>query len=675
MTAARPSPRKLLAIALSGLIVLSVLGLMGPGLTGLVGATDQSTGDGLTWPQDQYDNARTGHTNSTTGPTGPVESSWSVELTADSSPNTVAPVLANGTVFVGSDDGNVSAYNADTGSHLWTTKVITSKSDPIQSLAVDDGTLYVSGRWNVYALDPATGATVWGSPYSLEADDARNNGAEIVVSGDRLYVAAGNSSSFDAGHLYAFDATTGTPDWRFETDTYLWGGGVTLSNGTVYLGDGGSSSFSGDGNLYAVNGSSGAEQWSKHYSGTRVMAAPTVANGTVFVNKENGDLVAYDAETGTARWSTTVSFGVDVVESAAVADGVVYVGTKNTGEVWAYDADTGAEVWSGPFENEGTGGTVASPVVVDGLLYAAISGELYGVHPNNGTERFAHAYGVGQSTPAVVNHTVYVHDGSSPGTLHVITDVVEPAHFDVTADSTNSPVEEGQTLSVTVTVENTGDEQGQQDLTLTVNSTERDQQSVTLAPDASQTVTLEWATTAGDAGDYTAVVASDNTSDSIAVSVQAPSTPTPSPTPTPTATATPTPSPTPSPTATASPTPTATATATPTPTESPVPDTPTPEPTPTATPTPTPTPTPGAEVSDGEAVAYGRSGPPTQTPTPGAVVVGGEAIAYGDADQRSPTPVGTTAVTESDAPGFGVLPAVVGLLLAIALGRRRSRTG
>nr|WP_284731859.1 CARDB domain-containing protein [Halorientalis regularis] len=101
----------------------------------------------------------------------------------------------------------------------------------------------------------------------------------------------------------------------------------------------------------------------------------------------------------------------------------------------------------------------------------------------------------------------------------------EPATFAVGDLSTTSPVTEGETLEVTTTVENTGDQQGTQTVTLDVAGAQRDSQDVTLASGASQTVTLSWTTQSGDAGDYTATVASANDSASAAVSVNAPATP------------------------------------------------------------------------------------------------------------------------------------------------------
>jgi PGF-CTERM protein len=97
------------------------------------------------------------------------------------------------------------------------------------------------------------------------------------------------------------------------------------------------------------------------------------------------------------------------------------------------------------------------------------------------------------------------------------------SNFAVTIDSTNSPVQEGETLEVTATVENTGDYSDTQDITLTVGGKQRDMTQVALEPGEQRTVTLDWATSSGDAGEYTANVSSDDDFDTTAVSVDGPS--------------------------------------------------------------------------------------------------------------------------------------------------------
>lgn len=95
-------------------------------------------------------------------------------------------------------------------------------------------------------------------------------------------------------------------------------------------------------------------------------------------------------------------------------------------------------------------------------------------------------------------------------------------NFQVTIDSTNSPVDEGETLEVQVTIENTGDQSDTQTINLTIGGQVRDSTDVTLGGGNSTTKTLTWQTQDGDGGDYTAEVASENDSDTTDVTVNGP---------------------------------------------------------------------------------------------------------------------------------------------------------
>ena len=109
-------------------------------------------------------------------------------------------------------------------------------------------------------------------------------------------------------------------------------------------------------------------------------------------------------------------------------------------------------------------------------------------------------------------------------------DVAEPANLDVTVDGTTAPVTEGETVEVTATVENTGDEPAEQTVALGVDGEAVDAANVSLAGGESTQVTFDWTTADGDAGDYTAVVSSDDASASTGVTVEsAESGPSPAP--------------------------------------------------------------------------------------------------------------------------------------------------
>ena len=94
--------------------------------------------------------------------------------------------------------------------------------------------------------------------------------------------------------------------------------------------------------------------------------------------------------------------------------------------------------------------------------------------------------------------------------------------FQVSIDSTNSPVPEGEPLNVYATVENTGDSSDTQTITLDIDGSLRDSETVSLNASESKTVKLSWNTGEGDAGNYTATVSSEDDSAATDVRVQGP---------------------------------------------------------------------------------------------------------------------------------------------------------
>lgn len=100
--------------------------------------------------------------------------------------------------------------------------------------------------------------------------------------------------------------------------------------------------------------------------------------------------------------------------------------------------------------------------------------------------------------------------------------VGEPAFFNVTIDGTNSPTRAGEIATVDVTVNNSGGVTGTKTVQLSIDGATADSQSVTLAPDESQTIRLEWQTESGDQNNspYTATVSSDDDSESVQITVE-----------------------------------------------------------------------------------------------------------------------------------------------------------
>src|SRR5580692_8780642 len=96
-----------------------------------------------------------------------------------------SPAVANGVVYVGSDDSKVYALNASTGTKLWGNYA--TGSAVYSSPAVANGVVYVgSDDNNVYALNASTGDKLWsyytGSGKALDSSPAVANGMVYIGS-------------------------------------------------------------------------------------------------------------------------------------------------------------------------------------------------------------------------------------------------------------------------------------------------------------------------------------------------------------------------------------------------------------------------------------------------------------------------------------------------------------
>ncbi len=101
-------------------------------------------------------------------------------------------------------------------------------------------------------------------------------------------------------------------------------------------------------------------------TGASVPASPAVANNTVFIGSEDYNLYALDAATGSVDWSLPTE---DIVESAAVANGVVYFTSYNG----IFNAVAAA---NGSILRRAFLGTTffGYPAVSDGMVYVAPGG-------------------------------------------------------------------------------------------------------------------------------------------------------------------------------------------------------------------------------------------------------------------------------------------------------------
>jgi outer membrane protein assembly factor BamB len=304
-----------------------------------------------------------------------------------------AAAVADGKVFVGSNDNKVYALDSDTGAVKWT--VLTGGM--VQSApAYDNGTVFVgSFDDKLYAINASTGAVKW--TVTTEGNIPFNP----TVANGTVYVA-----SKIGGRLYAIDETTGSVKWTAHPNYANTWSSPAVVGSTVYMGWD-------DDKIYALDASTGATKWSTALGGM-VRSAPSVANGVVYVGADDGLLYAIDATIGAILWKARTadkSTTPAVRSSPAVANGLVYVTSAETtpmgGHLFAFNSTTGVQVWSKTLADY----SVASPAVANGLVYVGAATQLLAFDALTGTKYWSSGWStmggnVQQSDPAVAEGMV-----------------------------------------------------------------------------------------------------------------------------------------------------------------------------------------------------------------------------------------------------------------------------
>ncbi len=210
-----------------------------------------------------------------------------------------SPVIDfDGTVYIGSSDGNLYAFAADGTSPKWTAQI----GGRLKSSAAigSDGTVYIaSTSGQLAALDPKDGSFKWQVGYGgASFTSSPNIGADGT-----LYTGSQD------GNVFATDGSNGNIKWSAFT-----GGGVesspalSLDLKTLFVG-------SGDRRMHALNVSDGTEKWT-FSTGGAIQSSPAVgnvvsANGGVttevlFFGSNDGKCYALVAADGSQFWKSPV---------------------------------------------------------------------------------------------------------------------------------------------------------------------------------------------------------------------------------------------------------------------------------------------------------------------------------------------------------------------------------
>lgn len=338
---------------------------------------------------------------------------------------TSSPAVYRDRVYFSSYDGNIYAVDVKSGEQRWKfasegERRFTGRhlhgSDPagesmpdpfdfyLSSPTIVEGTVYVgSGDGNVYALDAASGALRWKfrTGNVVHASPAIAEGVVYIGSWD--------------SYFYAIDAKSGQERWRFKTgDDHEIANQVgiqssaMIANGVVYFG-------CRDSNLYALDAGSGAKRWAYSNKGSWVISTPIAKDGTLyFATSDSGLFHAVDAKTGALKYSLSFHHW-PMFSSPAIAGRNLYIGS-HAGTLVAIDLDKHATAWT--FSTDGANHNAAALTKKDGDPdYGAAFGDNFYDDMVIGVWKML-SVGAVLSSPVIERDMIYF--GSTDGNLYAI---------------------------------------------------------------------------------------------------------------------------------------------------------------------------------------------------------------------------------------------------------------
>ena len=313
---------------------------------------------------------------------------WTFEA-GDSIESSAAVV--GGTVFVGSQKGELVSLNLDNGAVYW--KYQTDNPIGESSPAYSDGKVYVGDLGGVlHAVNASDGKRVW----------TMKTGSEIksspVVVGDRILI-----GSYDE-NLYCVSARNGSVLWKFKTNGPVHST-PSISNGMAFI-------AGCDEMFRAIRVSDGKEMFNVS-SGAYTGASPALRANSAFYGTFDNEVLSVSltdhrvvwryqhpqrkfpyyssaavtanrvvvggrdklvhglSMTGKAVWTFTTRARVE--SSPAIADGRVFVGS-NDGRFYVLNLTTGAKLW----EFNAGAPLSASPAIGKGrIVIGSQDGRLY----------------------------------------------------------------------------------------------------------------------------------------------------------------------------------------------------------------------------------------------------------------------------------------------------------
>ena len=266
------------------------------------------------------------------------------------------PIAGLNKVFLGTENGDVFALDAETGELVWQAKI---KGEVITAPAIDDGILVVnSASGLIKAFDANTGDELWKVEQEVPPLTLRGISTPVIASGGVL-IGSGK------GELGVYILEKGQAGWTTEigeaTGSTELQRVIDVDSAPVVFGDK-IYAISARGNLVAIELRSGRILWKRQYSSYRQIA---VYRNDIFITNTLGHVYALNRINGIERWSN-LDLTNRGVTGPAVVDRYIVVGDFEGYLHWL-DQNTGEIVSRHEIDSSGIHTT---PTVVDNVLYS-----------------------------------------------------------------------------------------------------------------------------------------------------------------------------------------------------------------------------------------------------------------------------------------------------------------
>ncbi|NUM34674.1 MAG: PQQ-binding-like beta-propeller repeat protein [Candidatus Brocadiae bacterium] len=299
-----------------------------------------------------------------------------------------SPVINQGMLFIGSNDGRLYALKTKDGQKIWDFSV--EGRIEAAPFLLEDKVYFGSSEGKVYAMYAQTGKLLW----SYETQGKILASANSFVKESNSYILAGSYDNF----LYSIHAISGELLWKYETESYVNGSAVLWEKDKAVLGGC-------DAHLHILSLQEG-KPTGKIKLAAHIGASPAVEGNVAFVGHYAGGFACIDLVEQKILWEYKSSGSKSAfLSSPAIAQDRVLVCSRD-GFCYCFHKKTGEKIWA--FRTKGE--IDSSPVVWENrVVFGSGDGRLYIVSLEKGNLIESHEIGFSiASSPAIAEGKIFI---------------------------------------------------------------------------------------------------------------------------------------------------------------------------------------------------------------------------------------------------------------------------